>query len=260
MCNRFLLYTLQSSHYQKLKFFCGPNIFPVGPAANTQQNSYPCQPAAHREIRNMARAAHLQKRYCGVNFSPLPAAKPVFMHVIPPLRPLDKANPQSPISQISRRLRPPSTGRPPPHPFHNAPSSPERLRRGRTLPPRSPAVPRATVVLIGSASSSASSQMSHASSGALQRRRNRRLLPSAARISGDPVLPPTLPRPRLRLEWIRCEPLLLLLCSPPPFSPPSPISHRGREFLAAGHGVAVATATAARSRAHRRAHHSPRST
>jgi len=177
-------------------------------------------------------------------------------------------------------LRPPPASPAPPRRRHGAPRSPwlsltlprpfppsllfsslapERLRRRRIPPPRSPAVPRATVVLVGSASSSASSQMSHASSGALQRRRNRRLLPSAARISGDPVLPPTLPRPRLRLEWICCEPLLLLLCSPPPFSPPSPISHRDREFLAAGHGVAGATATAARSRAHRRAQRSTRS-
>ena len=53
---------------------------------------------------------------------------------------------------------------------------------------------------------------------------------SAARISGDPVLPPTLPRPRLHLEWIRCEPLLLLLCSPPPFSPLAPSPTAAESF------------------------------
>ena len=108
-------------------------------------------------------------------------------------------------------------------------------------------------------SSPASSTPARSTAGALHRR-PRRLphlwCPEIAAVNSPSQ---KLPRARRPLRSIHCEPLFLFPLLSSSRSSPSFFLHRGRELLAAGHGVAVATATAARSRAHRRAHRDLRS-
>ena len=143
-------------------------------------------------------------------------------------------------------LLPRSLDLPPPRSSVSPPAT-ERSRRHRREPPWLPATPRLTDAPGSSAGPPSTSSTSHEAPDVPQHRPRCLLQPRDRRPSSSNSPAPDHPRPRLRLEWIRCEPPLLLLCSPPPFSPPSPISHRGRELLAAGHGVAVATATTARA-------------
>ena len=65
---------------------------------------------------------------------------------------------------------------------------------------------------------------------------------------------PAPPRPRRCLHQIRCELLFHSPSSSRSFPYSSRPFHQSRLLLAAGHAMAVTTATAARSRAHRRAH------
>ena len=168
---------------------------------------------------------------------------------MPPLLPGDATRPPRPLSlsRISPSVPIPSA--------LSLSRSTTSTREHRRAPPRPVSTPRLGDASRGTAAPSSSSPPTHVTPGALHRAHV--AVPLLGHRNSPPFDSPAPdhPRPRLRLEWIRCEPPLPLLCSPPPFSPPSPISHRGRELLAAGHGVAVATATAARSRAHHRDQH-----
>ena len=176
-------------------------------------------------------------------------------HLLPAwLPPPSLVPPATPRSPDPLSLLPRSLDLPPPRSSVSPPAT-EWSRRHRREPPWLPATPRLTDAPGSSAGPPSTSSTSHEAPDVPQHR-PRCLLQPRDRLPSSLNSPaPDHPRPRLRLEWIRCEPPLPLLCSPPPFSPPSPISHRGRELLAAGHGVAVATATAARSRAHHRDQH-----
>ena len=130
----------------------------------------------------------------------------------------------------------------------------EHARRRQRAPSWPPATPSLADALKGSASTPSFLPTDPRPSGSpatpppsLFRRRP----PKLTAVDSPPPTPPRAPRGH---RCNPCEPLFLFPLPSSSRSSPSLFLHRGREFLAAGHGVAVATATAARSRAHPRAH------
>lgn len=165
-----------------------------------------------------------------------------------PLLAVPRRRLMSPRSSLSRAA-------PSPLPWLFPLSSFERSHRRRSTLVQPQPSPRLSDTPWSSAVPPSSSSSSHTTRRAPTRRPCPLLPPSAMEIAGDFPPSPSLPRARRGHLCTRREPLFLSPLLSSLRSSPSFISHRGRELLAAGHGVAMATATTACSRAHRRAQH-----
>ena len=202
----------------------------------------------------------------------------------PPLQPLRRLPPLAPKQLRARRAgesrqlllaclatpsspwSPPATPRNPPDALSLSldlsPSSAlptESRRRRRSQPPRPQPLPRSLSASLSSVPTPWSCTPTHATRGGPSRPEHRRLHPRCPEIAAVNSPSQKLPRARRPLRSVHCEPLFLFPLLSSSRSSPSFFLHRGREFLAAGHGVAVATATTARFRAHCRAHRDLRS-